>query len=62
MTYNDGLSLELYIMELCEALKPKSCEDLEVFADQIHQHVEIAIEDFISDSENLNIDDYEPRY
>jgi len=62
MTYKDGLSLEIYIMDLCEALKPKSCADLENFADEVHQHVEIAIQDYIDDDENLKLDDYDPRY
>lgn len=62
MTYQEGLRLEIYVMDLCEKLKPKSCTDLENLADEIHQHVEIAIQDYVYDDENLNIDDYNPSY
>ncbi|HII08592.1 MAG TPA: hypothetical protein HA355_03275 [Methanosphaera sp.] len=49
-------------MDLCEAVKPKSCVDLEDISEDLHQRVEIAIQDYIYDSEILNIDDYNPLY
>lgn len=62
MTLNDWLSFEIYIMDLCEAENPKSCEDLEDFADEIHQRVENAIQDYIRDDDDLDVLDYDPRY
>jgi hypothetical protein len=49
-------------MDLCDLAKPKSCKDLEELAEDLHERVEMAIEDYINDSDNLNIDDYEGAY
>ena len=62
LSFNDGLSFEIYVSDLCESIKPQTCEDLEELARDLHERVEIAIWDFVNDSENLNIDDYENQY
>lgn len=62
ISFSDGLNFEILVMDLCEAAKPKSCVDLEDISEDLHQRVEIAIQDYIYDSENLNIDDYNPLY
>lgn len=62
LSYKDGLNFDIYIMDLCDLAKPKSCKDLEELAEDLHERVEMAIEDYINDSDNLNIDDYEGGY
>ena len=62
MGYKDGLSFDIYVYALCENLRPESCKDLEKLAQDLHERIEMAIEDFINDSDNLNIDDYDNQY
>ena len=62
LSWKDGLSFEICVSDLCESIKPESCKDLEKLSEDLHQRIEVAIEDFINDSENLNIDDYESQY
>lgn len=62
ISFSDGLNFEILVMNLCEAAKPKSCVDLEDISEDLHQRIEIAIQDYIYDNENLNIDDYNPLY
>lgn len=60
LNYTHGLSFELYVMDLCEEIKPTRAEDLSIISDELHQHIEIAIEDYIS-SEGLE-GEYESQY
>lgn len=62
LSWKDGLSFEIFVSELCESVKPKTCKDLEKLSEDLHDRIEVAIEDYISDSDNLNIDDYENQY
>ena len=61
MNYKDGLSFEICIMDLIEAYKSDliSASDLNDFSEDLHQRIEMAIQDYIFDDENLDIDDYE---
>lgn len=56
------LEFEIYIMDWCAAMKPKTCSDLERFSAQLHQRIEIAIEDYIRDNDLLDLDDYNAQY
>jgi len=60
--YMDSLNFEIYVGDLIEALKPKSEEEIEHMADELHQSLEIAISDFIDDSEKFDLDNYHPLY
>ena len=62
LDYRNGLSFDIYIMDLIEAQKPKSAKDLIDFSEDLHQRMEMAIQDYIFDDENLDIDDYEAPY
>ena len=62
LDYKDGLNFDIYILDLCEKVKPKSCKDLEDLSEDLHERIETAIQDYIYDDEVLNIEDYEPRY
>ena len=62
LSWENSNNFEIYVMDLCESIKPKKCEDLESLAEELHQSIETAIEDFIRDSEEFDIDDYEPVY
>lgn len=58
VAYRDGLSLKIFIMDLLEALKPDSAEKLQTLSQDIHEHIEIAIQDHC---ENLPFwNEYEP--
>lgn len=59
---DDGLSFELYVGDLLERTNPKSCNELERIAEELHNRIEIAIQDYISDCEFLDLDDYTPSY
>ena len=50
LAYNDGLNFDIYIMDLCEMVKPKRAEDLEELSEELHQRIEMAIDDFIADT------------
>ena len=56
MTFID---IELMIDDFLSDADIEDANDLEYFADQIHQHVEIAVSDFAQDND---IDDYESCY
>ena len=64
LDYKNGLSFEIYIMDLIEAYKSDltSASDLNDFSEDLHQRIEVAIQDYIYDDENLDIDDYEAPY
>ena len=64
LDYKNGLSFEIYIMDLIEAYKSDltSASDLNDFSEDLHQRIEMAIQDYIYDDENLDIDDYEASY
>lgn len=50
LSFADGLNFDIYIMDLCEELKPQKAEDLNEFSEDLHQRIEMAIEDFITDT------------
>ena len=62
LDFNQRLNLELYIMDLCEAIDPKKCEDLENLTAEIFDIISMAVEDYIMDDDNLDIHDYNPIY
>ena len=62
LSFKDGLSFDIYIIDLCEKSKPKSCEDLEELSQDMHKRIEMAIEDYIDDSDEFNRDDYNNQY
>ena len=59
-TEMDGISFELYVMDLCEKAKPTTAEDLSILSGDLHQRIEVAIEDYIRD-ESLE-GEYESQY
>lgn len=62
LEYKDSENFELYVMDLCESIKPKTCEDLESLSEELHESIEYAITDYIRDSDHLSIDDYSNAY
>ena len=54
------ISFECGIMDIVNAAKIDNADDLQKFADNLHQHIEIALQDFAYDSGFG--DDYEPSY
>ena len=59
MRRNELLAFEIYIMDLCESQGCKVAEDYEKLAEQLHEAIELAIQDACLDE---GIDDYEPSY
>jgi len=53
------LEFELMIMDMVEDLSTKDAEKIRDFADNLHQHMELAIEDWCYDN---GIEDYNPVY
>lgn len=62
MKANEMIEFELYVMDLCDRIKPTSCRQLEKLSDELHSCVENAIEDYIGDSATLEVDDYMASY
>lgn len=62
LSFDVGLNFEIYVMTLCEESKPKTEKDLEDLAEELHQRIEIAVEDFINESDQLDIENYEGQY
>lgn len=62
LDYRNGLSFDIYIMDLIEVQKPKSAKDLIDFSEDLHQRIEMAIQDYIYDDDTLDLDDYDPQY
>ena len=62
LDFNQSIYLELYIMDLCESINPKKCEDLENLTEEIFQIISMAVEEYIRSDDNLDIKDYNPIY
>lgn len=62
LSYNDGLNFDIYVMDLCEGINPRSCSDLEELSQDLHERIEMAIQDYIYDDDSLDIDDYNALY
>lgn len=62
LSYKDGFDFDIYIYDICEMIKPESCEDLKALAEDLHERVEGCIQDFIYDSDKLDINDYTSSY
>lgn len=64
LTFMQGLHFDIYVLDLFEEIKPKSCKDLEDLSEELHERLEMAIQDYIHDydDEILDIHDYESRY
>lgn len=59
MTRNELLEFEIYIIDLCEREGCKTVEDYEDLSQQLHESIEVAIQDACLDE---GIDDYDPSY
>lgn len=62
LSYKDGLNFDIYIYDICEMIKPESCEDLEDLAQDLHERIESCILDYIYDDDKLDDSDYTPWY
>lgn len=51
------LEFDCYIMDMAEGITDHT--RLTLFSDRLHQHIEIALQDYASDHD---ITDYEPNY
>lgn len=60
--YKDALSFEIYVMDLVDAIKPESAEEMEGISNELHQCVENAILDSLEDEAYDFAEDYEPQY
>ena len=43
LNYKDGLSFDIYIMDLCEIQKPKTCKDLEELSGDLHERMALGL-------------------
>lgn len=57
MTRNDCLNFELYVMDLAEECK--TAEDFEKLARELHESIEVALQDMCMDA---GIEDYDLSY
>ena len=63
----DSINFELVVMEIMNQYKDRitTATDVETFSDELHQHIEIAIQDMLEDIEGfngINPDDYNAQY
>lgn len=56
--FTDGIHLEIFVMDLIKALEPKDAEELQDISEELHQHIEIAIQDQCEEYEYWK--EYEP--
>lgn len=56
----DWLKFEILIMDIAEQEKIDNAKDLQNFADELHTHIEVALQDHADD--NGFGDDYYPSY
>lgn len=62
LTWEEGLNFDIYIMDLIESKQPSNASKLIDFSEELHQRVEMAIQDYIYDDDTLDLDDYDPQY
>ena len=53
------IEFELVVMDFAEAHEVKTKDDLEQLSAELHEHLEIAMQDYAMDYE---IEDYDPQY
>lgn len=61
LNYKNGLNFDIYVMDLCEIINPQKASDLNNFSEDLHERVEMAIQDYIYDN-GLNLDEYNGAY
>lgn len=59
MDRNDWLNFEIYIGDLLEEQNIRDADKLGKFSDELHQQLEMAVEDYANDT---GIEDYDPVY
>lgn len=62
LSRNEGFEFDIYVMDLCDKVKPLTCQNLSSLSEELHERIENAIQDYIHDSDELDIDDYEANY
>ena len=62
LSYEDGLNFDIYVMDLAESINPQNESDLEELAEDLHERIEMAIQDFIYDSDKFDIKNYNATY
>ena len=58
----DGINFQLGIYDLIEKAEPKSADDLTDVSDELHMLLETAVEDYASESEAIDADEYCSNY
>ena len=59
MTREDWLYYEMYIGGLVERQEIKSGSDLQNFSEELHEHIEYALFDYVNDND---LEDYTPMF
>ena len=59
-TNRNWIDFEICVMDLMEEYNPKTEEECEDFSRQLHEHAEVAIQDYVMDSDTLSDENYEP--
>ena len=59
-TSRDWIEFEIFVADFIERYSPKDEEECEDFSRQLHEYAEVAIQDYVMDSDTLNDENYEP--
>lgn len=59
MSHNIMLDLEFFVYDEAEHEGLKTAHEIEMFSEALHNHIEIALQDYTSD---LGIEDYSPLF
>ena len=60
MMYSEWLNFEIFVMDIAEREKIDNAKDLQELADELHTHIEVALQDHANDFGFG--DDYYPSY
>ena len=62
LDYMRTLDVEIFVSDLLEKVSPDTIEEIERMAEQLHNSVEIGIQDYIDGEDRFDYDEYNPLF
>ena len=60
--YMKSIEFEIFVAEFIEDLKPKTIDEMEDIAENLHSALEVGIQDYIDAKDDFDYDDYDPLF
>lgn len=60
--YMKSIDFEIFVADFIEDLKPKTIDEIEDIAENLHSALEVGIQDYIDTKDDFDYDDYDPLF